>query len=224
MFTGITQGVFPVVALAKEGEILAYRVFCSPDFVKAIQVGASVAVDGVCQSVVAIEGTTLSFQAIPETLQKTTLHRLSVGQDVSLERSMRWGDELGGHEVSGHVFERGRVMEKKSYPHHTTLVIQCSLRCIAFIYEKGFVALDGSSLTVGDVDVDKHCFAIHLIPETLRVTHLGKKAVGDEVNIEPEIKTKVLVESVQRALAPIDARLSYLEAKLQALLDQQSHF
>jgi riboflavin synthase len=221
MFTGITQGVFPVVALTKNLEVLAYRVLCHPDFVKNIQVGASVSVDGVCQSVIAIEETELCFQAITETLQKTTLNTLAIGQEVSLERSVRWGDELGGHEVSGHVFERGRIIARKFHPNHLTLTIACSSSCIPFIYEKGFIALDGSSLTIGEVDVDKNCFVVHLIPETLRVTHLGKKAVGDEVNIEPEIKTKVLVECVQRVWAPLAERVSRLEAQLHSLIDKK---
>lgn len=221
MFTGITQGIFPIVALSKHLEVLSYRVLCTPDFVKNIQIGASVSVDGVCQSVVAIAGTELTFEAVTETLQKTTLNTLAIGRQVSLERSMRWGDELGGHEVSGHVFERGRIIERKPHPHHLTLMIECSARCLSFIYEKGFIAIDGSSLTVGEVDIDKNGFTVHLIPETLRVTHLGKKAVGDEVNIEPEIKTKILVESVQRTWAPLAERISRLEAQIESLIDKK---
>lgn len=221
MFTGITQGIFPVVALSRNVEVLSYRVSCTPDFVSNIQVGSSVSVDGVCQSVVAVAGTELSFEAVPETLQKTTLNALTIGRPVSLERSMRWGDELGGHEVSGHVFERGRIIEYTPHPHHLTLRIECSADCLRFVFEKGFIAIDGSSLTVGQVDIANHSFVVHLIPETLRMTHFGKKVVGDEVNIEPEIKTKVLVESMQRVWAPLAERVSRLEAQLASLMDKK---
>ncbi len=215
MFTGITQGLFPVNSLIKQEGLLHYTVVLNKALVKDLKIGASVAIDGVCQTVIAIKGLEVSFEAIAETLAKTTLKELFINRNVSVERSLVVGDEIGGHEVSGHVFETGVVIDRKTAENNLCLTIQCSASCFAFIKPKGFIAVDGSSLTVGAVNKVQNCFEVYLIPETLRVTNFAKRTIGSHVNLEPDMKTMIVAETVQSSLADIQKRLEKIEKKLE---------
>jgi riboflavin synthase len=211
MFTGITQGLFPVTAMSKHDEIMHYQVTLNAVLVKDLAIGASVAVDGVCQTVVAINNFDVSFDAIPETLAKTTLNDLFINRKLSIERSVCYGQELGGHVLSGHIFEIGKITGKKSLGDSLVLTIQCSQHCFAFVQSKGFIAIDGSSLTIGKINTKQCSFEVYLIPETLRVTNFIKKAVGSSVNIEPDMNTMILVTTAQSYFANIEERLTKLE-------------
>lgn len=200
MYTGITRGTFPVVSTRRSEALLTYVVELTDALVEGIELGASVAIDGVCQTVVAIDGTRLTFDAIEETMRLTTLDRLAEGDRVSVERSYRIGDELGGHELAGHIVGTGRIGRAEARGTARDLWIEVPAAWMKFILEKGFVAVDGSSLTVGEVD-QAGGFALHLIPETLRLTHLGRKGVGDRVNIELDARTVAIVQTVERVLA-----------------------
>lgn len=200
MYSGITQGLFPVVQIEKCNSILNYIVRLSPKLAVGLHVGDSVAVDGVCQTVVNIAQNDISFQAIPETLNKTTLNKLTINSLVSIERSIRYGDEIGGHEVSGHVFGTATISQILHTGESATLVIHCNPSWMKYILPKGFIAVDGSSLTVGETDNKKGLFALHLIPETLRLTNFSNKEVGDLVNIEFDYKTKIIVDTVERVM------------------------
>ncbi len=201
MYSGITQGLYKVVDLAKKPGLIHYTVNLSNELSKALKPGDSVAIDGVCQSLVQLAGTHASFQAIQETLDKTTLNELHVGRYVSVERSLRWGDEVGGHEISGHIFGTGTIHQKIVENDNLTLVIQCDSSWMKYILPKGFIALDGSSLTVGKTQYDEGLFYLHLIPETLRLTNFSKKQINDRVNIEFDHKTKTIVDTVERILS-----------------------
>lgn len=214
MYSGITQGLFVVKSLTRRPELLHYSVDLSEELAKDLKIGASVSIDGVCQTVVAIHGHEVCFDAMQETLAKTTLNELFIGRKVSVERSIGFGDEMGGHELSGHIFETGRVIAKKINGENLCLSIQTSEACFAFIKPKGYIAVDGSSLTIGLTDKKQHSFEVYLIPETLRKTNFGKKNVGDKVNIEPDMKTMLLVEIVQNYFSKLDDRLTALEKKL----------
>lgn len=214
MFTGITQGLFPVNTVLKREGLLHYTVVLNENLIKGLKQGASVAIDGVCQTVVSINGLEVGFDAMLETLSKTTLSKLAINKKVSVERSIGLGDEIGGHEVSGHVFEKGEIIAKKNTDNNVCLTIQCSDQCFAFIKPKGFIAVDGSSLTVGVVNKVENSFEIYLIPETLRVTNFANKNVGDHVNLEPDMKTMILIETVQSHFADIYDRLEKIESKL----------
>ena len=200
MYTGITQGVYEVVCCHKQPGLIDYTLQLSSSLCKGLKLGGSVAVDGVCQTVVGIEKTAVSFQAIQETLDKTTLNTLCVGRQVNIERSLRVGDEIGGHEVSGHVYGTGLIDQKIEDNHEVTFVIQCPLEWMKYIFNKGFIAVDGVSLTVGMTIPEKGLFYLHLIPETLKRTCLSRKQVNDRVNIEFDYKTKTIVDSVERLL------------------------
>jgi len=199
MFTGIVKGLFPVGGVKKHSDLLQYFVSLPETMRMGLEVGASVAVDGVCQSVVQIEGDQVWFDAIEETLQRTTLDQLYVGRRVNIERSARLGDEIGGHLLSGHIFGRARISKIKTLENHSQFSFQCDPQWIKYFFTKGYVAVDGASLTLADIQPGE--FTVHLIPETLRVTTLGFKNVGDEVNIEFDSQTQVIVETVERILA-----------------------
>ena len=199
MFTGIVKGLFPVGGVKKHSDLLQYFVSLPETMRMGLEVGASVAIDGVCQSVVQIEGDQVWFDAIEETLQRTTLDQLYVGRRVNVERSARLGDEIGGHLLSGHVFGRARISKIKALENHSQFFFECDPTWMKYLFTKGYVALDGASLTL--VDVQPGEFSVHLIPETLRVTTLGFKKVGDEVNVEFDSQTQAIVDTVERVLA-----------------------
>lgn len=158
--------------------------------------GASVAVDGVCLTVVAIEQRCVAFDVIEETLRRTTLGSLRPGDEVNIERSLKFGDEVGGHLLSGHVMGTARIEEVRQGNCQQEVWFGCPPEWMEAILPKGYIAIDGASLTVVDVEVGR--FSVHLIPETLRVTTLGNKGVGDLVNIEFDLQTQAIVATVKR--------------------------
>lgn len=201
MFTGITQGLYKVIALNKSPGLLSYTVELSQALCHHLLTGNSISVNGVCQTLVKLEGTQASFQAIQETLDKTTLNDLQLGDIVSIERSLRMGEEIGGHEVSGHVFGTAMIHHKTIDNDSMTLVIECNPDWMKYILPKGFIAVDGSSLTVGKTNPEKGLFDLHLIPETLRLTNFSHKKLHDKVNIEFDHKTKTIVDTIERFLS-----------------------
>ena len=199
MYTGITRGTFPVTRVTREPNLLRFAVKLDRTLVRGLEPGASVAIDGVCQTVVALRGSEVSFDAIRETLDKTTLGALEVGARVSVERSYRIGDELGGHELAGHVIGTGTVQRVRKDGHRVSLRIGVPRAWMRYVLTKGFIAVDGSSLTVGDTFA-RGAFDVHLVPETLRLTNLGSRRVGDRVNIELDARTVAIVDTVERVL------------------------
>lgn len=200
MYAGITKGLYEVIAVEKKPGLLTYTVNLSSELSQNLHPGDSVAVDGVCQTVVSIKNHKVSFQAIQETLDKTTLGNLYQGAFVSIERSLKVGDEIGGHEVSGHVYGTAVIHEKLVDGPNCTLVIQCDPQWMKYILPKGFIAINGSSLTVGKTLPEQGLFYLHLIPETLRLTNFSNKQPRDKVNIEFDHKTKTIVDTVERML------------------------
>jgi riboflavin synthase len=198
MFTGITRGTFEVVSVVHDGGGFSFWVDLGDALSADLEIGASVAVDGVCQTAVAVQGTRVQFEAIEETLRVTTLGSLVPGARVSVERSLRAGDEIGGHEVAGHVTGTGEVTNVEVRDGVHNLRISVPLAWSPFILAKGFIALDGSSLTVGAVGPG--WFEVHLIPETLRRTNLGHKRAGDRLNVELDPRTVAIVTTVERFL------------------------
>lgn len=202
MFTGITRGTFPVVDTQRSGTALSYTVELSPGLVAGLEIGASVAIDGVCQTVVQLDGQQVRFDAIEETLRLTTLNELQEGTAVNVERSFRVGDEVGGHEVSGHIVGTGNIarIHQQDGTYDVSVVVNASW--MKYIMPKGFIAIDGSSLTVGTTSKTDAAgsFTLHLIPETLRLTKLGSKQVGDRVNVELDSRTVAIVDTVERVL------------------------
>jgi riboflavin synthase len=200
MYSGITRGVFPVLTIEPRAGVTRFAVELSDELARDAQNGASVGIDGVCLTVVAHSGRVLSFEAIDETRTLTTLGELQVGRMVSVERSVRVGDELGGHDVFGHVIGTGVITALRYIGEQLDLSVKVPPAWMKFILHKGFIALDGSSLTVGRAGAEGS-FDVHLIPETLRVTNFARKRVGDRLNVELDSRTVAIVETVERVLA-----------------------
>ncbi|MDP6212302.1 MAG: riboflavin synthase subunit alpha [Candidatus Thalassarchaeaceae archaeon] len=195
MFTGIVTGTAPILRI-DEGEGIRKITVDLGDFLDGLETGASVSLDGVCMTVVSIDSGLVTFDAISETLDRTTLSDRSEGDLLNVERSMRLGDELGGHILSGHVMGTAEIIESRTVGEGLDLLISIPDGCSPFILEKGFIAVDGMSLTVGKCD--EGSFGLHIIPETLRITTLDKKVVGDRVNIEIDSRTQAVVETMLR--------------------------
>ena len=195
MFTGIVAGISQITHI-EDGEEIRSFVVDLAGFDEGLEVGASVALDGVCMTVVSIEGTVVRFDAIPETLDRTTLGGLVAEDWVNVERSLRMGDELGGHILSGHILMTARILQRTERGEGIDLLIENPTEAIPYILEKGYVAVDGMSLTVGEVS--ESSFALHIIPETLRVTTIGEKQVGHSVNIEIDSRTQAVVDTIRR--------------------------
>lgn len=168
-----------------------------------VQIGASIALNGTCLTVTGkdIDANTATFDVVEETLKRTNLGYLRENSSVNFERSAKMGDEIGGHTVSGHVQTTARI-ECIDVAEDTTVKMAFTLTdpfWKKYIIQKGFVAVDGCSLTVGETSDAGFC--VYLIPETLRVTVLGERNVGDYVNIEVEAQTQAIVDTVERVLA-----------------------
>ena len=194
MFTGIVAAACDVVA-TEQGEEICSIVVDLTGYDEGLEIGASVAIDGVCMTVVSSEGGQVRFEAIPETLERTTMGLLKEGRRVNVERSLRMGDELGGHILSGHVMSTAKILQRTERGEGIDLLIENQSDTEPYILEKGYVAVDGMSLTVGQVEEDG--FNLHIIPETLRITTIGEKSVGDLVNIEIDSRTQAVVDTIR---------------------------
>ena len=197
MFTGIVAGTGEITEISGSDVIRLVINFNSVS-TDGLAQGASVSIDGTCLTVVEINSPKISFDVIPETLQKTTLGSKSIGSFVNLERALKMGDELGGHLLSGHIIGLGELSNRVQGNENLDLRISCPPKIMKFVQEKGYIAIDGISLTIGEVDGDG--FSIHLIPETLAITTIGNKQVGDKVNIEIDSMTQTIVSTVERIL------------------------
>ena len=195
MFTGLVEARGTVDGLVPEGSAVRLRIAAPADIADGCALGESVAINGCCLTVIAVEGPLWTFEAGAETLSKTTLGRLCVGDAVNLERSLPVGGRLGGHFVQGHVDGTGDVLAIERDGAWVTMWFRVPESLAAQMVPKGSVTVDGVSLTVVAVERDR--FSIALIPHTLAVTTLGIRRVGDPVNIE----TDILGKYVQKFLA-----------------------
>ena len=169
------------------------------DMAGGLQTGASVAHNGCCLTVTETDGRTARFDLMAETLDKTNLGRLKADDLVNLERAARFGDEIGGHLMSGHITATTEILRIERTEHNTTMHFALPAALKPYILPKGFVGLDGCSLTIGNVGEDSFC--VHLIPETLRRTLFGTRQAGDTVNLEIDPQTQAVVDTVGRILA-----------------------
>ncbi len=180
MFTGIITDIGRVVALEKRGDLRA-RIATGYD-TDGIDIGASIACDGVCLTAVALGPDWFEVEISAETLSKTNLGTWAGGTAINLERALKVGDELGGHIVSGHVDGMAEVVGKRDEGDSTRLTFRAPAALAGFIAPKGSVALNGTSLTVNEVE--GHEFGVNLIPHTKAATTWGKVDLGDRVNLE----------------------------------------
>ena len=194
MFTGIVAASCEVLS-TEQGEEVRSIVVDLSGYDNDLEIGASVAIDGVCMTVVSSIDGNVQFEAIPETLERTTMGLLKKGSRVNIERSLRMGDELGGHILSGHIMSTARILQRNQKGEGIDLLIEHQADTKPYILEKGYVAVDGMSLTVGEVQSEG--FYLHIIPETLRITTIGAKTEGDLVNIEVDSRTQAVVDTIR---------------------------
>ncbi|MGX0902744.1 riboflavin synthase [Roseovarius sp. MBR-79] len=180
MFTGIITDIGRIARIERRGDMRA-RLGTGYDTGR-IDIGASIACDGVCLTVVALGADWFEVDISAETLSKTNLGDWAEGGRVNLERALRVGDELGGHIVSGHVDGLAEVIGRREEGDSTRLTFRAPASLARFIAPKGSVALNGTSLTVNEVSGDT--FGVNLIPHTQTVTTWGEVAEGDRVNLE----------------------------------------
>ena len=194
MFTGLVEclGTIRSAIADDAGRTLT---IVAPRIAAELAIGDSVAINGVCLTVVDRVVETCTFQAGPETLRLTNLGELATGDRVNLERSVRMSDRLGGHLMQGHVDGLGQVAERMRQGEWETIWFSCSADLAAQMVTKGSVAVDGISLTVVEVKPDR--FSVALIPHTLAVTTLGFKQVGASVNLETDLIGKYVWKFMQ---------------------------
>ena len=197
MFTGIVAGTAPIVKIEDKDLIRSFTVDLGK-YIDNLEIGASVALDGVCMTVVSIENNLVKFDAIEETLARTTLGSLNVNSSVNVERSLKMGDELGGHIISGHVLMAAKILQITDKGDGKDILVENPSDASHYILEKGYISIDGMSLTIGNVSQEN--FSLHIIPETLRVTTIGQKKVGDYVNIEIDSRTQAVVDTIRKSL------------------------
>lgn len=204
MFTGIVQGTAEVVAI-QEAEAFRTHVLALPaPLNEGLALGASVAHNGVCLTVTAIDGERISFDLMRETLRVTNLGALKEGDRVNIERAARFGDEIGGHAMSGHVMGMAELVELDEAPNNRRLWFEVPAALGRYLFDKGYIGVDGISLTIGETRraSAEHGprFCVDLIPETLARTILVDRVPGDLVNIEIDPQTQAIVETVERVL------------------------
>ncbi|UOO82979.1 riboflavin synthase subunit alpha [Uruburuella testudinis] len=200
MFTGIVQGTGRISAIhAPASDFRTHTVELPEHMTQQLQAGASVAHNGCCLTITRIEGNRVSFDLMAETLAKTNLGALQVGDAVNLERAARFGDEIGGHVMSGHIIATTAITRIDENEHNRTVWFALPPELKPYILTKGFIGLDGCSLTIGEVTDSE--FNVHLIPETLERTLFGSRKTGDIINIEIDPQTQAIVDTVARILA-----------------------
>jgi riboflavin synthase len=199
MFTGIVQGVGQIIDIVDQDKLRTYKVKLPHNLTDNIEIGASIANDGCCLTVTSIENNYVTFDIMQETLALTTLGNKKLNDLVNIERSAKYGDEIGGHVMSGHISCTATITNIQKTATNCQMTLSMPEKFMKYVLYKGFIGIDGASLTVGDVNDNQ--FNIHLIPETLAITTLDTKKVGDSVNIEIDSQTQAIVDTVERVLA-----------------------
>ncbi|HEY3962689.1 MAG TPA: riboflavin synthase [Gaiellaceae bacterium] len=195
MFTGLVREVGTVVAVDGGESGVRLRVD-APEAARDANVGDSVALAGVCLTVVAANDTTLDFDAVPETVARTSLGGLKVDAHINVEPALRAGDPLGGHTVQGHVDAVGSVRSVDAEGDGKRVWVDAPADVLRYVVEKGSIAVDGVSLTIAALDGEG--FAVALIPHTLVATTLGELAQGDRVNLEADVLAKYVEKLLPR--------------------------
>ncbi|XKM14549.1 riboflavin synthase subunit alpha [Orbaceae bacterium ac157xtp] len=198
MFTGIVQGVGKIVAITDKEKLRTYRIKLPHSLTDQINIGASIANDGCCLTVTSIISDCVTFDIMKETLTLTTLGEKKVGDLVNIERSVKYGDEIGGHVMSGHISCKAEIAGIVKSTTNCEMTLKMPFKFMKYVLYKGFIGVDGASLTVGEID--ENFFKLHLIPETLSITTLNDKKVGDFVNIEIDTQTQAIVDTVERVI------------------------
>ena len=218
MFTGIVQGVAEVADLTDRSGLRTLRLAFPPGFDAGLQIGASVSVNGVCLTATGLheDSGAADFDVMQQTLAVTTLGTLRRGARVNVERAAREGTEVGGHVLSGHVDVQATLASVRTPENNLVLRLGLPAPWMRYVFAKGYIALDGASLTVAEAQRERDgsgTFEVWLIPETLRMTTFAALREGDRVNVEIERQTQVIVDTVRAA---VEERLGPLLPALEA--------
>lgn len=223
MFTGIVQGTAEVRDVMPRPGLRTLELAFAETFGVGLAVGASVSVDGVCLTVSELPAPdTARFDVMQQSLNLTSLAALSPGSRVNVERAARDGAEIGGHPLSGHIDFSARLQSVRAPENNRVWRIAAPAPWMRYVFAKGYIAVDGASLTVAEAwrDADgSGAFEVWLIPETLRATTFAAKIAGDRLNIEIDRQTQVMVDTVRDAVAEqVAAQLAGLRPALERLL------
>jgi riboflavin synthase len=197
MFTGLISSLGVVEAITKGSEY-AKLTIKDANICGQISIGDSVSVNGTCLSVTAFDNQIFTLDVMVQTLKLTAIGSLSKGDLVNLELATKAGEPLGGHIVQGHVDCIGKVLEIKEAEKWVALTVTIPEEKMRYVVPQGSIAIDGVSLTVGEIDDSKSTITVWLIPQTLELTNLGKKSPADEVNIEVDILAKYVERLVNK--------------------------
>ncbi|MCA1920818.1 MULTISPECIES: riboflavin synthase [Buttiauxella] len=212
MFTGIVQGTATLVSIDEKPNFRTHVIEMPDAMLPGLETGASVAHNGCCLTVTEINGNHVSFDLMKETLRITNLGELVVGDSVNVERAAKFNDEIGGHLMSGHIMTTAEVAKILTSENNRQIWFKMRDKTLMkYILHKGYIGIDGISLTVGEVTASRFC--VHLIPETLERTTLGSKKLGNRINIEIDPQTQAIVDTVERVLAQREATLDALLPK-----------
>ncbi|WP_257291918.1 riboflavin synthase subunit alpha [Endozoicomonas sp. ONNA1] len=220
MFTGIVQGTAKIERVDDHDSIRTFDIEFPENFCQGLNTGASVAVDGVCLTVTDIVSPTRArFDVILQSLRVTTLGDYVSGQSVNVERAAIDGAEIGGHPLSGHIDFRAQILALEEIEGNCRVRFVYDHEWGQYIFPKGYIAINGCSLTLSDVDKKNDCFEVWLIPETRRVTTFSDKKAGDWANIEIERGTQVIVDTIRDTL---EKQLGALYPALEALMEEKN--
>ncbi|MCP5407540.1 MAG: riboflavin synthase subunit alpha [Chromatiaceae bacterium] len=198
MFTGIIQGTAEIVDVVEREAFRTHSLRFPRESVEGLRPGASVSHNGCCLTVTAIQDDLVSFDLMQETLRVTNLGTLKKGERVNFERAARFGDEIGGHQMSGHISCTAGVIEVIKSENNHQIRFLLPEEFSRYLFAKGYIGIDGISLTLGQVSGPE--FDVSLIPETLARTNIGGRRPGDRVNIEIDPQTQAIVDTVERIL------------------------
>ncbi|MBB1333173.1 MULTISPECIES: riboflavin synthase subunit alpha [unclassified Pseudoalteromonas] len=204
MFTGIVQTQATVISTNQQQGVMRLVLAVAKQYVTKLELGASVAINGCCLTVVKVENISdqplaqVHYDVIDETLQLTNLGKLIAGSTVNYERSMTFGTELGGHIVSGHIHCTAQIENIIHTQDNCKIQLCLPSKWQKYVMYKGFVSVNGASLTVGETD--EQGFWLYLIPETLAITNIGKAVIGDALNIEVDQQTYTIINTVENYL------------------------
>lgn len=203
MFTGIVQSKCQIQQVIKQPGLLTIAIVLPENLRHGVNLGASIAIDGVCLTVTSYNQNTglVTFDIMQQTLDLTSLHQLTESKWVNIERSAKMNDEIGGHCVSGHIDNTAEVVLLKESANNLNIYYRYPEHLDKYLFKKGFVALHGCSLTIADISHKSHELMVSYIPETLKVTTHGEKQKGDIVNLEVDRQTQAIVDTVERVLA-----------------------
>lgn len=215
MFTGIVERSVPITAATARGEGLRLSI---DDAWRDVKLGESIAINGACLTVAAVENDKLHFDVVRETLDKTNLGLLNSGDEVHVERSLRVGDRLDGHTVQGHVDGTAELLAREQNELDWRMTVRLPPALANYFIPKGSVTLDGTSLTIASIGTDT--FEVALIPTTLEITRLGRRPIGWPLNVECDMMVKTIVNVVERLetrdgrIRPSFSRLSSPDSRL----------